>query len=262
MQPHKPRKRFGQHFLIDPGVIDRILQAIRPRAHEHVVEIGPGQAALTTHLAQHAGRLTLIELDRDLAGALTRQFAGHATVEVVSGDALAFDFGALGTELRIVGNLPYNISTPLLFHIAAAIDAVRDLHFMLQKEVVDRMAATPGQRVYGRLSVMLQRSFAIEPLFDVDRGAFDPPPNVQSAVVRLAPLPREQRLGGRAEFDEVVTQAFSQRRKTLRNSLRALLDERTLAAHDIDAGRRPETLSVQEFDRLAAALAATRGDCA
>ena len=218
---HRTRKRFGQHFLADPGVIDSIICAIRPSATDVIVEIGPGQGAITTSLATAAGSLHAIELDRDLAARLQVQYAKEPGVTIHVADALSFDFGSLGDRLRIVGNLPYNISTPLLFHLLAYRDRIVDMHFMLQKEVVDRMAAPPGSKAYGRLSIMLGCHFDIEALFDVDRLAFSPPPEVTSAVARLSPLPSQTYdIDDEALLSRLVATAFSQRRKTIRNALR------------------------------------------
>ncbi|MGA9421996.1 MAG: 16S rRNA (adenine(1518)-N(6)/adenine(1519)-N(6))-dimethyltransferase RsmA, partial [Rhodanobacteraceae bacterium] len=189
------RKRFGQHFLHDQAVIQRIVQAIAPRAGERVIEIGPGDGAITWPLLAALGRLTVIEFDRDLVPRLRTAAAGRGELDIIQADALRVDFATLGSagELRLVGNLPYNISTPILFHCIEAIDAIRDMHFMLQKEVVERMAAAPGSKVYGRLSVMLQLACRVESLIHVPPEAFRPPPRVDSALARLTPLPHSQR---------------------------------------------------------------------
>lgn len=247
-----PRKRFGQHFLRDSAVIDAILREIAPTDEDTVVEIGPGQGAITTGLAARAGRLHAIELDRDLAAMLSRRHAGNAHVTIHAADALSFDFAALGDSLRIVGNLPYNISTPLLFRLLEQRNHIRDMHFMLQKEVVDRMAAEPGSKTYGRLSIMLGCRFAVKALFDVDRLAFDPPPEVTSALVRLEPLAE----GAFAIFDEallstIVTAAFGQRRKTIRNALKKVVSEDQLAAAGIEAGLRAEAIPIHQYIALA-----------
>ena len=184
---HRPRKRFGQHFLTDPTIIEQIIAAIQPQSSDTLVEIGPGHGAISDPLAKSAGAFHAIELDRDLAADFRKQYAAQSNVTIHEGDALSFDFAALGNELRIVGNLPYNISTPLLFHLLAYRERILDMHFMLQKEVVDRMAATPGSRAYGRLTIMLGCHFEMEALFDVEPSAFDPPPSVTSAIVRLIP---------------------------------------------------------------------------
>jgi 16S rRNA (adenine1518-N6/adenine1519-N6)-dimethyltransferase len=256
--PHTPRKRFGQHFLHERGVIDRILLALSPRDGERIVEIGPGEGALTLPLLARTGTLTAIEIDRDLIPRLRGAASGIGTLTIVEADALTIDLSALaaGGMLRLVGNLPYNISTPLLFHMLDHASVVTDMHFMLQKEVVDRMGAGPGSKVYGRLSVMLQARCTVEPLFMVPPGAFRPPPKVDSAVVRLVPLPPDQiAVAHRAMFDRVVRAAFSQRRKTLRNALQQLASAEKLAAAGIDPGARAEDIEVAAFIGLANALA-------
>jgi len=251
---HIPRKRFGQHFLVDQGVIHDIVTAIAPRAGEPLVEIGPGLGAMTQPLLERCGALTVIELDRDLA-ARWRQRQG---VTVVESDVLKVDFSALadaaGQPLRVVGNLPYNISTPILFHLLAVAPRVLDQHFMLQKEVVDRMAAGPGGKDYGRLSVMLQWRYRIEALFDVAPEAFDPPPRVVSAIVRMLPLATPPVLD-EALLGTLVQVAFSQRRKLLRHSLGRWLDERGFAG-SFNLQRRAEEVPVAEYVALAQALAA------
>jgi 16S rRNA (adenine1518-N6/adenine1519-N6)-dimethyltransferase len=245
---HRPRKRFGQHFLIDPGVIGAIVSSIGASSADVVVEIGPGQGAITNLLAAGAGTLHTVELDRDLAARLRVQYEGSANVVIHEADALKFDFGSLGDKLRVVGNLPYNISTPLLFHLLNYRERIRDMHFMLQKEVVDRMAAPPGSKAYGRLSIMLGCHFQIDALFDVDRLAFDPPPEVTSAVVRLAPLPFDTyQITNETHLSRLVAAAFSQRRKTIRNSLRKHADEQDLSAVGIDPGSRPETVAISAY---------------
>jgi len=248
------RKRFGQHFLHDPGVRQRIVDAVGVRAGDRIVEIGPGPGALTERLlAAAGGRIDAIEIDRDLAASLAVRFGDALALHV--GDALEFDFAALaaqrGGPLRIVGNLPYNISTPLLFHLLGAADHLVDLHVMLQKEVVDRMAAEPGSEAYGRLTVMLAPRLDITRLFDVGPGAFQPPPRVWSAVARLSVLPAP-RFPVPESFAAVVAAAFSQRRKTLRNSLRTLVPEEAFRACGVDPSARPETLPPQAFAALAA----------
>ncbi len=252
---HIPRKRFGQHFLHDPWVLSRIVDAIAPQAGDALVEIGPGEGALTRPLLARIPSLTAVEIDRDLAAALVAEFPPER-LQVIVADALDFDFSALPTGLRVVGNLPYNVSTPLLFHLAAFADRVRDMHFMLQLEVVDRMAASHSTPAYGRLSVMLQRRFRIQRLFKVAPGAFRPPPKVESAVVRLTPLPAaevvplDERL-----FGTVVTRAFGARRKTLRNALISLIDAQGLSALGIDPGLRPENVSPADYIRIAIDIA-------
>lgn len=252
---HTARKRFGQHFLHDPGVIGRIVSNINPKPGQHLVEIGPGQGAITKELLKAAGELDAIELDRDLIHPLAAACSDLGELKIYNQDALRFDFTQLvrGDQLlRVVGNLPYNISTPILFHLLEQAHCIHDMHFMLQKEVVDRMAAAPGSKTYGRLSVMLQAFCAIDHLFDIGPGAFKPAPKVNSALVRLAPyrtLPFE--IIDRAHFSRLVTAAFSQRRKTLRNSLRNLIEPEQIVAQQIDPGIRAERLRLEEFVRLA-----------
>ena len=249
---HRPRKRFGQHFLHDSGVIDDIITSIVPTSEQTLVEIGPGQGAITTPLARLAGHLHVVEFDRDLAARLRREYRDSERVTVHEADALRFDFGALGSGLRVVGNLPYNISTPLLFHLNSFRDHIRDMHFMLQKEVVDRMAAAPGNRDFGRLTVMLGSYLQIVHLFDVPPDAFTPPPKVMSAVVRLAPLPAgTHRIDSEPMLAKIVSQAFSQRRKTVRNALRSCASEEQLVAAGIDPSLRPEQLAIPQWISLA-----------
>ena len=256
MSKHRARKRFGQHFLVDTGVIDAILRAIAPGPSDTVVEIGPGQGALTESLARAAGHLHLVELDRDLAAALQNRWHDSANVTVHEADALKFDFAGLGQDLRVVGNLPYNISTPLLFHLLDQRDQIRDMHFMLQKEVVDRISAPPGGKAYGRLSVMLQAYLVAESLFDVPPEAFVPPPAVNSAVLRLYSLPSNvARPADDVLLGEVLKSAFGQRRKTLRNSLKGKVAASDLAASGIDPGARAEAIPVEAWLRLVARLA-------
>jgi 16S rRNA (adenine1518-N6/adenine1519-N6)-dimethyltransferase len=245
----RTRKRFGQHFLHDPGVLRRIVEAIAPQRGDAVVEIGPGEGALTRPLLERLDRLDAIEIDRDLARRLGAEFPAER-LAVVCADALDTDFSAFPGGVRIVGNLPYNISTPLLFHLARFADRVRDLHFLLQKEVVERMVAKPSTPEYGRLSVMLQVRFAMKKLFDVAPGAFRPPPKVVSAFVRLVPLPDA---AIPENFADVVRRAFSARRKTLRNALSLAPAE--FAALGIDPGLRPENLSPGDYLRITRACA-------
>lgn len=251
---HVARKRFGQHFLTDSAVIEAIVDAIDPRPGEAVVEIGPGLGAMTRPLLARCGQLTVVELDRDLAARMRRQ--GGLTV--VEADVLTVDFAALarqaGRGLRVVGNLPYNISSPILFHLLGAVDHVVDQHFMLQAEVVERMAAAPGSRVYGRLSVMLQWRYAIELVLEVPPEAFDPPPAVDSAVVRMVPLERPPLSDARL-LSELVTVAFSQRRKLLRHTLGKWLDQKAFTG-TFDTQRRAEEVPVAEYVALARALGA------
>jgi len=249
---HVARKRFGQHFLTDSAVIDRIVAAIDPRPDDALVEIGPGLGAMTDPLVARSGRLTVIELDRDLAARLRRR----PELEVVEADVLKVDFAALarqaGHALRVVGNLPYNISTPILFHLLGAVDHVVDQHFMLQKEVVERMAARPGGKDYGRLSVMLQWRYDIESVLDVPPDAFEPPPRVDSSVVRMAPLAEPPAVDP-ALLGEIVTVAFSQRRKLLRHTLGRWLEERG-AVGGFDVQRRAEEVPVADYLQLAQML--------
>mgnify|MGYP001813316574 FL=1 len=251
---HRPRKRFGQHFLHDPGVIARIVAAIAPRPGDRLVEIGPGRGALTMPLLERAGRLEAVELDRDVIPLLEAAAAGHGELTVHQADALDFDFAGLAdgaAPLRLVGNLPYNISTPLLFHLLAAAGAVTDMHFMLQKEVVTRMAAAPGGKDYGRLTVMLAAACRVERLFDIGPGAFTPPPRVRSAFVRLEPWPSSPFPALDPDrYALIVRTAFSKRRKTLRNALRGVLEADEIAAAGCDPGARPETLAPADFARL------------
>ncbi len=246
---HAPRKRFGQHFLVDDGLIDRIVQAIDPQPAQALVEIGPGLGALTGPLLRRCRALTVIELDRDLAARLR----GQAGLTVIEADVLNVDFTALaaqaGAPLRVVGNLPYNISTPILFHLLRHAAQVQDQHFMLQKEVVDRMAAAPGGRDYGRLSVMLQWRYRIEPVLAVPPEAFEPPPRVDSAVVRMQPLPPPIDVDP-ARLGELVTVAFSQRRKLLRHTLGRWIEQQGLVG-DFDLQRRAEEVPVAEYLALA-----------
>jgi 16S rRNA (adenine1518-N6/adenine1519-N6)-dimethyltransferase len=259
MHGHRARKRFGQNFLADPHYVARIVDAIDPQPGDNLVEIGPGLAALTAPLIARCGRLHAVEIDRDLAARLAERFPPE-TLSLHVADALAFDFSALGERLRIVGNLPYNISTPLLFHLARYERNVADITVMLQKEVVARMTAEPATPDYGRLTVMLQVRFAVRRLFVVPPGAFSPAPKVDSAVARLTPLGAGRpAIVDEALFARVVTAAFAQRRKTLRNALGGLCDEAGLRAVGIDPSARGETLAVADFVRLANALAAAGG---
>jgi len=250
---HIPRKRFGQHFLTDAVIIDGIVDAIDPVEGDALVEIGPGLGAMTLPLLARHGSFTVIELDRDLAARLQRR----GDLEVIESDVLKVDFAALaaakGRKLRVVGNLPYNISTPILFHLLGFVDHVVDHHFMLQKEVVDRMAASPGCKDYGRLSVMLQWRYDIDNVLFVPPEAFDPPPRVDSAIVRMVPLAQPPALDVEL-FGEMVQVAFSQRRKLLRHSLGKWLEARSFSGH-FDLQRRAEEVPVQEFVSLATALA-------
>ena len=257
---HIPRKRFGQHFLTDLGLIEAIADAIDPRPGQPLVEIGPGLGALTRPVLQRCGRLTVIELDRDLAAGL-RAWRG---LQVIESDVLGVDWQVVRVQacshagvppdvpLRVVGNLPYNISTPILFHLLGAAAQVQDQHFMLQSEVVDRMVASPGSKAYGRLSVMLQWRYAMERVLDVPPEAFDPPPAVDSAVVRMQPLPTPA-LADVALLSEMVTVAFSQRRKLLRHTLGRWLDQKAFTG-TFDTQRRAEEVPVSEYVELARTL--------
>jgi len=249
------RKRFGQHFLHDRAVIDKILSAFNPQPDQLIVEIGPGLGALTLPLLDRIGTLHAIELDRDLAARLPATTAGHGELLLHQADALAFDFRALARDktLRVIGNLPYNISTPLLFHLIDQVDAIADMTFMLQKEVADRLAAEPRTKSYGRLSVMVQWRCDVEQLFDVPPDAFRPPPKVHSTVLRLHPREAPLTVGDPRRFDDIVRAAFGQRRKTLRNSLRQLLDETAFNQAAVDPQCRAEELSLQDFARLSQA---------
>ena len=255
---HIPRKRFGQHFLADPAIIDAIVRAIDPRPGQAMLEIGPGLAALTQPLVERLGRLTVIELDRDLAARLR----AHPQLDVIESDVLKVDFSQVAqaraaTKIRVCGNLPYNISSPILFHCLEHAGAIADMHFMLQKEVVERMAAPPGSKVYGRLSVMLQLVCRVEPLFRVPPGAFTPPPKVDSAVVRLTPLPEAERPDADPlRIERVVRHAFGQRRKTLANALQGVLTPAQITAAGVDPKVRAEQLAPAQFVALARSAAA------
>ena len=255
---HRARKRFGQNFLHDPGVIGRIVHAIGPSAEDHLVEIGPGQGAITELLLPLVKRLDAVELDRDLVRLLEDRYAGQEHFHLHSADALKFDFCQLAgkdEKLRVVGNLPYNISTPLLFHLLENSHCVQDMHFMLQKEVVERMVAGPGSRIYGRLSVMLQIRCQVRMLFPIGPGAFQPPPKVDSAFVRLTPYEKPlHEVTDMALFSQLVTQAFSQRRKTLRNTLKGLVSEKTMEDCGIDPSTRAERLGLEQFACLSRAI--------
>lgn len=257
---HRARKRFGQNFLHDQNVIHRIVRSIRPQAGETLLEIGPGQGAITTELLASGCELYALELDRDLVEILARKFGDRANFHLQQGDALRLDLHALiasanlpaTTKLRVVGNLPYNISTPLIFHLLAQNTLIADMHFMLQKEVVERLAAEPNTKEYGRLGIMAQYFCRIEPIIEVPPGAFSPRPKVQSAVVRLTPYATPPHPARSVEtLQHVVRAAFNQRRKTLRNALQALLSADAIAACNIDPGARPETLSLPQYVALA-----------
>ncbi len=264
--PARAKKQLGQHFLHEAGVISKIIRAVNPQAGDRLVEIGPGRGALTLPLLRQHGALTAIEFDRDLIAPLTATASDQGELTIIHRDVLQVDFAALAAsgdapadndKLRLVGNLPYNISSPILFHALAFADAIRDMHFMLQKEVVDRMAAAPGSKVFGRLSVMLQAYCTVTPLFTVAPGGFTPPPKVDSAVVRLVPK-RQNQIGivDTKLFADVVRDAFGQRRKTLRNALSRLCNADDFAAAGVRPEARAEQLAVPEFIALANVLAA------
>ena len=248
---HRPRKRFGQNFLTDDSVIGRIASAIAPTVTDHIVEIGPGQGALTEILAPSGCQLDVIELDRDLIAGLLASFSIHPRFTLHSADALKFDFASLArgdAQLRVVGNLPYNISTPLIFKLLENATIIRDMHFMLQLEVVQRLAAKPGSKNWGRLGIMTQYQCEVEHLFDVPPEAFDPPPKVQSAIVRLTPWTQNPwPQCDQARLRQVVQACFAQRRKTLRNNLKGLIDSGALEQLGIDPGARAETLELIKF---------------
>ena len=253
LQGHKARKRFGQNFLHDAHWIGRIAKSIAARPGDNIIEIGPGQAALTRELIRDAGYVRAVEIDRDLAAWLRTQFSENE-LGLIEADALTIDWAnvAQGTKLRIVGNLPYNISTPLLFALLSAADHVVDQHFMLQREVVDRMVAEPGTKTYGRLSVMLQWRYRMAKLFDVPPGAFNPAPKVVSSIVRMTPKdPAAVPQVDFALFSSVVANAFGQRRKTLRNALSVLMDAAAIQKAGVDPTARAETLDLDAFVRLA-----------
>lgn len=256
MSAHRAKKRFGQNFLHDRGVIDRIIRAIRPRDGDRIIEIGPGLGALTVPLLDALGRLEVIELDRDVIPRLVASCAGHGELTVTQADALKVDYTALanGEALRLIGNLPYNISSPLLFHLLDHASAITDMHFMLQKEVVDRMCASAGEADYGRLSVTIAARAQAERLFVVGPGAFQPAPKVDSAIVRLTPRAPSFVIDNRARFEQVVTAAFSQRRKQLRNTLKTLMTADDITACGIDPSIRAEQLAPADFATLANTL--------
>jgi len=248
---HIPRRRFGQNFLVDSGIINAIVSAIDPQRGDMVVEIGPGLGAITEPLLARLDHLHVVEIDRDLIARLKKQHP-PARMTIHEGDALAFDFASIGKDLRLVGNLPYNISTPLLFHLADYVGIVRDMHFMLQKEVVERLVAVPGESDFSRISVMLQYRFHLEWLIDVPPESFDPPPKVQSAVVRLIPREAsELHAKSQEKLSQVVQTAFSQRRKMLRNTLKGTLSDAGFAELGIDPTRRAEDLTVDDYVRIA-----------
>ena len=254
MNAHGAKKRFGQHFLHDPAVIRRIVDALDPKSDETIVEIGPGRGAISAPIVERVGKLTVVEIDRDVIDALRTRCNDAPGLQVKMADALKFDFSALarpGTKLRLVGNLPYNISSPLLFHLLSQAHAIEDMLFMLQKEVVDRMVAIAGDKDYGRLSVSLAARAQVDHLFNVGPGAFQPPPKVDSAVVRLVPRTAHFEVRNWKQFDHVVTAAFSQRRKQLGNSLKSIVGADQLRDLGIDPSLRAENLSPEQFAFIA-----------
>jgi 16S rRNA (adenine1518-N6/adenine1519-N6)-dimethyltransferase len=254
---HRPRKRFSQNFLVDRHYIERIVASIDLRRDDRLIEIGPGRGALTRPLLERTDFLTAIEIDRDLAAALRDEYPADR-LDLIVADALTVDFSHLGDNLRIVGNLPYHVSSPLLFHCAESAARIRDMHFMLQAEVVDRIVAMPGTSDYGRLSVTLQSLFSVEKVLRVPAGAFNPVPQVESAVVRLVPLGAERpEIRDRSVFEAVVLAGFGQRRKTLRNALQQMIDTDRLRELGIDPGARAETLSVAQFAAIANSVVAS-----
>lgn len=252
---HNPRKRFGQNFLVDQQIIAQIISEIYPQKGERIIEIGPGLGALTRPLLQVLDHLDVVEIDRDIVAKLEKEFP-QDKLTIHATDALKFDFSALGEKLRIIGNLPYNISTPLLFHLSQFPEQILDMHFMLQKEVVERMVGMPSTPDYGRLSVMLQYRFDMEYVFSVPAESFRPIPKVESAIVRMIPRSQSARaVKDEALFAQIVLAAFSQRRKTLRNTLHHFLKAEDFSALDIDPGLRAENLSVEKFIAIANFLA-------
>ena len=258
MNKHRARKRFGQHFLIDSNIVTQIVSVINPQKNDHIVEIGPGLGVLTEALLSCVPEMDAVELDRDIIPLLVKRCENLGNLTLHEADALQYDFKSLAGDkrpLRIVGNLPYNISTPLMFHLIESSQIICDMHFMLQKEVVNRLAAQPGNKDYGRLSVMMQYHCRVDSLFDVPPGSFDPPPKVNSAVVRLVPYSKPPvKVNDVKVLEKVVTQAFSQRRKTLRNTLKPLISAEIMKGLGIDPVRRAETLSLEEFAILSNAV--------
>jgi 16S rRNA (adenine1518-N6/adenine1519-N6)-dimethyltransferase len=250
---HRPRKRFGQNFLHDEYVIQQIVAAIAPQPGQTLVEIGPGQGAITRLLVDNCRELHLVEIDRDLVARLASTFAQYKNLHIHNVDALRFDFCALssGQPLRLVGNLPYNISTPLLFHVIDDIECIEDMHFMLQREVVERMAARPGNKDYGRLSIMIQYYCQVEPILDVGPESFTPAPKVDSSIVRLTPHRiKPVHVDDFSCFSKLVAQAFTMRRKTLRNALKNLLNAEQIAACGVDPQQRPDVIDIDAYARL------------
>lgn len=256
MAGHKHKKQFGQNFLNNPRIIQMIVAAIRPKAEDHLVEIGPGEAALSAPLLDVVAKMDIIEIDNDLIAPLTARFGANPAFHLHHTDALSFDYASLlesaDENLRVVGNLPYNISSPLMFHLLTYAKNITDMHFMLQKEVVDRICAEPGSRTYGRLSVMMQYACKTENLFVVGPENFTPPPKVDSAIVRLVPYQQKPFIANdEVIFAKLVKQAFSQKRKTLRNTLKGLLNAEQIESCQVDPSARAESLSVEQFVELA-----------
>ncbi len=253
MAEHRARKRFGQHFLHDQNIIQRIITVINPQSHQTIIEIGPGKSALTAPLIEQVDKLHVLEIDRDLAQALTKKYEAEDKLTVHCLDALTYDFEELDNQhLRIIGNLPYNISTPLIFHLLENNHVIDDMVFMLQEEVIDRICASPGNKDFGRLSAMVQANCYVEKLFTVGPGAFSPPPKVMSAVIKLDPYDKLlNRILDYPHFAHVVKQAFSQKRKTLKNCLKRILDEQQIINLGINPGARAESLSIDNFIQLA-----------
>ena len=254
---HQARKRFGQHFLHDQSVIEAILRVIDPRPGENLLEIGPGQGALTYPLLQRCDQLIAIELDRDLVPILCKQAENLGRLEIINADILEFELSSIpgGKTYRVLGNLPYNISTPLMFHLLDSVAQIQDMHFMVQKEVALRIVANPGEPNYGRLSVMLQYQCDCHYLLDVAPSSFKPPPRVDSAVIRMVPFSEpEYDVGDYKHFSNIVQAAFGQRRKTISNSLKSVLDRKTIVACEIDPGLRAENLGIADFARLSRAF--------
>jgi len=258
-EKHRARKRFGQNFLNDSQIIARIVNAIAPAPDDLMVEIGPGQAALTAPLLQKLQRLKVVEIDRNLVAMLRQRPPPGGELEIIEADALTLDFADLAAqgELRVVGNLPYNISTPILFHLLESLEQIQDMHFMLQREVVERMGAASGSKVYGRLSVMLQARCSVQPLFLVPPSAFVPAPKVESAIVRLRPLPVQPTAAVLQRLEQITRAGFGRRRKTLSNALDGTIDAATLTALGIDPKLRAEALSVAQWLGLAEATVAS-----
>jgi 16S rRNA (adenine1518-N6/adenine1519-N6)-dimethyltransferase len=261
--PHRARKRFGQNFLTDQGIIRRIVRAISPLENQRLLEIGPGQGAITASILDTDCQLDVVELDRDLIPILQGKFGERSNFTIHQGDALKFDFSALAGDekLRVVGNLPYNISTPLIFHLLSAHSCISDMHFMLQKEVVDRLAAQPGSKTYGRLSIMAQYYCEVESLFDVPPESFSPQPKVQSAIVRITPYKQPPYPANDVKLlQSIVRDAFNQRRKTLRNTLKGVISSAGLEALGVDPGVRPENVSLADYVAITNAVGQDRAE--